>query len=559
MTMFGPYGETRIPPDGSGKRLVSTRTIRINYVSGTVEFLVGDTVRGATSNVSGTVVKIDPRSIVSAGSIFVQVGEGSGTIGAWPTYTLGENLMVNRGAGENLFAQIGPTAPVDATLGDITDLYTSAMSLVSGDNPFNSARVDNAGAILTRFVEGPQQLTAFGETRQAWPEQVAQYTFAYDEDSDPWLLETNGTGSRTHLPDLSAVRLTVGTASGDLARITTDLYHPYQAGMGQMAVMSVFLDTASRTNRLARWGYFDDDDGMFFQVQDDVLSVVRRSSTSGAPVDTVVEQAQWSNDKVDGTGSNSPFNSSGMGIDVSMLNLYWMDMKWLGAGGIRYGVFSDRDGSRLVVHNDVRANRTPAPFMSKSNLPMRVEIQNTGVTSGSSSITMVCGAIFVDGALIPARSRRTRKYTMSIPPVVCPDATLTHIASYRSTATVNAGSNRQISIPELLAVHTTSACRIVLVRNASLAAPSWTHVLRGSAETALDQDVAATATGGEHLISWVLGQGTHNIEFPDNFGILGEKLTRRADGSPGDTFSICAEGLGASATVTVFPTLIDIV
>jgi hypothetical protein len=467
--------------------------------------------------------------------------------------------MVDRGAGEALFAQIGNTAPVDATPGDITDIYTASTALASGDNPFHTVKVDAAGALFTRFTEGAQQLTAFGEMRQTRPEQIAQYTFPYDEDSDPWLLETNGTGSRTHLPDLSAVRLSVGTASGDMARITTDLYHPYQAGMGQMAVMSVFLDTNDRTNRVARWGYFDDNDGMFFQVEDDVLSVVRRSSTTGSPIDTVVEQAQWSNDRVDGTGSNSPFNTSGMDLDVSLLNLYWMDMKWLGAGGVRYGVYSDFDGSRLVVHNDVRANRSPAPFMSKSNLPMRVEILNTGVTSGASSITLVCGAIFVDGALIPARSRRTRKYTRAIAPVACPDATLTHIASYRSTQDVNAGMNHQISIPELLAVHVATApCRIVLVRNATLTAPTWTQVLRGSSETALDEDVAATASGGEQLISWVLGTGAHNIEFPDNFGILGEKLTRRADGSPGDTFSICAEGLGAASTVTAYPTWIDI-
>lgn len=559
---YAEHSYTRLPPDGFGKRIATVRNVRLSYVTGSEIPKLDDVITGGTSGTTGRCVAIDGASTSAAG-VFYVLPDPASAVDSAPEYTLGEALTYTRAGGSPVgFATLGSVATTNTVEGSQSEYHTPEMILTSGDNPYNAAQVDNRGALVVRFPEGVQQLTAFGETRVAQPEQLAQYTFPYNVDEDPWQLVTVGGGTRSHVPDLSAVRLSVGTAAGDIARLTTDLYHPYQSGVGQLIEMTVFIDAASRTGRRARWGYFCENDGVFFEVEDDALYVVTRSSTSGSPVDTRTPVSGWNGDHLDGTGPGVLGNRSGMLLDMTKLNIYWLDFKWLGAGGPRFGVFSENNGERLVVHNDVQANKQSAPFLRQPNQPLRIEIENvSGPTSGASSITLVCGAVFMDGKVIPARSRRTKKYTRKPAAVACADATVTPIVSYRSTGTLGTIANRKVSIPELLAINvTTTACRLVLLKNANLTSPTWAQALTGSGdEVAVDEDTAATlGAGSDEIVSWVLAPGQHNLELPLNFGLLSERLTLRADGSAGDTYTFAAEGLGGIANVQVFPTWIDI-
>ena len=83
-------------------------------------------------------------------------------------------------------------------------------------------------------------------------------------------------------------------------------------------------------------------------------------------VDTKVPQSQWNIDKLDGTGP------SGLSLDLSKMQMWYMDYSWYGAGTIRYG-FRDTQGRVYYCHRFVNNNQNTEAWMRSGNLPARYE------------------------------------------------------------------------------------------------------------------------------------------------------------------------------------------
>ncbi len=105
-----------------------------------------------------------------------------------------------------------------------------------------------------------------------------------------------------------------------------------------------------------------------------VQPAYRGTSTTAAiiskTIDTRVSQANWSIDKCDGNGQ------SGYNLDVTRIQMAYMDYSWYGAGKIRFG-FKDRDGEVIYVHEFKHNNRKNEAFIRSGNLPARYEIANS--------------------------------------------------------------------------------------------------------------------------------------------------------------------------------------
>jgi len=142
--------------------------------------------------------------------------------------------------------------------------------------------------------------------------------------------------------------------------------------------------TGGGTGITSRIGYYDDLNGMYFQDSWGTLSVVVRSSVTGATVDDVIPQSSWNLDKVDGTGP------SGYDLDITKLQLFVIDFEWLGAGFVRFGIFVS--GEIVYVHIVNYVNTLSTPYISTPNLPLRVEIMNDG-TGVASTLRQVCSSI----------------------------------------------------------------------------------------------------------------------------------------------------------------------
>lgn len=177
---------------------------------------------------------------------------------------------------------------------------------------------------------------------------------------------------------------TVSTASV-YTRQTFRRFH-YQPGKSQLILMTGVLDlTGGGTGVQRRIGYFDDDNGVFFEDSEGVIGVVVRSNDSGTPVDTRVVQTSWNVDPMDGTGP------SGITADWSKSQIFIMDFEWLSAGPVRF--FLDIDGVVYLIHKSPSpANNTAIPFMSMPNLPLRYQMVTTS-SSAASSMRVICSVV----------------------------------------------------------------------------------------------------------------------------------------------------------------------
>ena len=88
-------------------------------------------------------------------------------------------------------------------------------------------------------------------------------------------------------------------------------------------------------------------------------------------LDTKVAQTDWSIDECDGNGQ------TGYVLDVSRIQMAYMDYSWYGAGKIRFG-FKDQNGEVIYVHEFKHNNKKNEAFIRSGNLPARYEILNIG-------------------------------------------------------------------------------------------------------------------------------------------------------------------------------------
>lgn len=84
-------------------------------------------------------------------------------------------------------------------------------------------------------------------------------------------------------------------------------------------------------------------------------------------VDTRVPQTDWSIDPCDGTGP------TGFNLDVSRIQMVYIDYSWYGAGKIRFG-FKTTDGQVQYVHEFVHNNQLFESYFRSGNLPARYEV-----------------------------------------------------------------------------------------------------------------------------------------------------------------------------------------
>lgn len=209
--------------------------------------------------------------------------------------------------------------------------------------------------------------------------------------------ETSGVGaSITYLPNESSVNLTVGTASGEYV-IRQSRHLPYVPGKGVRAQLTGLYGT-SKTNNVQRIGLFDELDGPHFKVDGNGIAVVRRTSTSGTVSDAdTTYQALWNLDTLDGTSSDN--NPSGIRLDLTKVELFFIDYLWQGVGDIRFGL--QIESKLIYVHEIHIANHLTVPSFMRPSLPLRYEIRNTGVTASATTLKEICCQMDSEGGFQP--------------------------------------------------------------------------------------------------------------------------------------------------------------
>lgn len=200
--------------------------------------------------------------------------------------------------------------------------------------------------------------------------------------------EVSGTGTgSSYSADRSSTTISVAdVTAGKRARQTFQRFN-YQPGKSQLILLTGVIGAAA-AGITKRWGYFDDDNGAFFELSGTTLSVGIRSSVSGSAVDGTVEQSAWTIDAMDGNGG------SGITLDLTKANIFLIDIEWLGVGAVRFGVVID--GIPYYIHQIQHANIIDSVYMSSANLPLRYEIENDGA-GPAATMEHICTSVISEG------------------------------------------------------------------------------------------------------------------------------------------------------------------
>lgn len=328
----------------------------------------------------------------------------------------------------------------------------------------------------------PTSFDAFGRIRVSSPYTLFDSQNRYQK--DPQFSEELVTGgTATYVSNASSVNLAVTTTSGSKAVRQTFRVFPYQPGKS-LLVLATFVMNAGKANLRQRVGYFNTSNGVFFQQNGTTNSFVLRSSTSGSPSDArTVDQANWNGDKLDGTGP------SGLTLDPSKSQILFMDFEWLGVGSVRCGFVID--GVFILCHTFNNANSITTVYMTTAILPIRYEIENTGTTASSSTMTQICSSVVSEGGYdqksIAQWARRTTallNVTTTYVPVVS-----IRLKSASLGAVVIPGTYNAIPIGSILDYE------VALIKNPTLTGASWT-----SNSINVEMDTTATAMSGGTIV-----------------------------------------------------------
>jgi hypothetical protein len=259
---------------------------------------------------------------------------------------------------------------------------------------------------------------------------------------------------------------------------------PYQPGKGLLVLATFVMDSSMSLNLTQRVGYYNDQNGVFFQRVDGVYSFVLRSYVTGSVSNVrTVNQADWNGDKLDGTGD------SGYTLDPSKAQILWMDFEWLGVGSVRCGFIIN--GQYIVCHTFNNANEITNVYMTTAILPVRYEIVTTTAAVAASMKSICCSVISEGGFEQTSIDHVARRTTVlgTIGTTFLPVVSI-RLASGRTGAVVL--PNRVQVLPT-----TSQNYEVALIKNPTLTAASWTAV---PTDSNVEFDVAATATTGGSIV-----------------------------------------------------------
>lgn len=107
-------------------------------------------------------------------------------------------------------------------------------------------------------------------------------------------------------------------------------------------------------------------------------------------IDTKVPQSQWNIDRMDATGD------SGYKLDISKIQMIYMDYSWYGAGSIRFG-FKDTYGEVRYCHEFIHNNVFTESYFRSGNIPARYEVETFGDPLYSPSLSHWGVSVIMDG------------------------------------------------------------------------------------------------------------------------------------------------------------------
>ena len=382
--MAGEKRYTRIPPESTGDRVYMIHTAEIEFKNG------GQSPSATYGNHTWQIG--DRYDVAGFGKVHIHGvydrNDGTGILAVH--YSQTDKFENNEPATDALISFEG------TNVGQVSvayDVYVPANNIMGYDNPEFGLNVDPQGSAQITFAEGEPQLDAWGKLRTSGATKLGDYVFA-----DESVLTENFSRVSTRGPNGNSWETTAFVTYNDTGRYVdvgvnnpTDLstatahtYHHYIAGSSHLFMGTCLYVGAGTVNSPVatgvsrRFGLFDANNGFMFHVgPDGVLYLEQRNSNSGTKVDKLLACSDPTTAQTLGidtfngdllNGQKGALNTSGILLDLSKNNQYWIDAQWHGAGRVRFGLF--HNGRRVVIHEYYHNNRYDLPMSQTISLPV---------------------------------------------------------------------------------------------------------------------------------------------------------------------------------------------
>ena len=312
---------------------------------------------------------------------------------------------------------------------------------------------------------------AFGKLRVSNPYTLFDSNFRYDNAPTKWNSGNSLSSSITHLANASTVALTVGTASGSTAIRETNKVMHYQPGKS-LLIMNSFCMSPMQGNLRQRIGYFSIKNGIFLELNNSILYIVKRSYVTGSAVDTRIPQSDWNINRLDGTDRNL----GSFTLDISKTQIFWSDIEWLGVGSVRCGFVIN--GQYIPCHIFHHANSESDVYMTTASLPLRCEIEATGTLTSTATFKQICSTVISEGGYELAGTPKTSGLQVDKPKILVSANTLYPAISIR----LKASNLDSIVLPKQLSLVGTTASdyRYIFISNADIIGANWQSVSNNS-------------------------------------------------------------------------------
>lgn len=236
-----------------------------------------------------------------------------------------------------------------------------------------------------QVVPTSQLMSASGRLRTSDTYSLIDVDHIFDKNTLIECESLSGASTSTYDSGNACVNLTV-SGSGTVTR-QTRRYLRYQTGKSALILMSGVINAASNAGTtVSQIGYFDANNGVFFQYNGTALSV---SLMKSGTVIASVAQSAWNLDRMDGTGP------SGALFNPIYAATFVFDFAWV-VGAIRFGLLYN--GTLTYVH-EIYNTQLSNVSMATCCLPLRYSITSTG---GSGTLRQISSSMISESASSPA-------------------------------------------------------------------------------------------------------------------------------------------------------------
>jgi hypothetical protein len=329
---------------------------------------------------------------------------------------------------------------------------------------------------------------SFGRVKTAPPYLLFDSSFQYSLQTKVFIQSVATGATITHDPVRCAARLQSSVTLGSRARFRSRNYFPYSPAFTNTVTCSFnFHGIANNTSK--RVGMYDEKNGYIFEASNGTLRVGIRSSVSGVPVTTYVDQADWNVDKMDGSGDELT-NPSGVLLDPSKQLILSISYQWLGSGMVQFSII---EGANIrVIHRFFHSNIISSLYSQTGTLPVQAEIINNG--GPSSFMEFTCCSVVSNGATaqhghLHTISNSTSPKTLNTIGVSYPIVSLRKKANY---------TDIPVQILDLSAFSTSQDDFLVqIIHKPTLVGAVWVDIPNSFCQ----RDVSATSWSGGDIVA----------------------------------------------------------